>query len=238
MNRYIRSSFLPTLLLAVFLTACSGDLSDMSTAFRSELCVVQTNLGNSVSLLTDNGRVLDPISELDTATYKPGDRFMVTYIMLDSINQSFTHKQNVRYSIRIKELQPVLVKPILRPGDLLSPIMDEDPIQLLSQPWLGGGFLNVEFMLRYENTNIKHAWLMVVDTTLNENGSLNTYLTFFHDARGDGHGKTASTLVSFDCADLPFRHQSDSLIIRIYEWDANNQHAYRRLRLKNTDKLL
>jgi hypothetical protein len=138
----------------------------------------------------------------------------------------------------VKELQPVLVKPILRPEELPSPIVDEDPIRLLSQPWLGGGYLNLEFLLRYDNPDIKHAWLMLVDSTLTENGSMKTYLTFYHDARGDGHGKTASTLVSFDCANLPYREQSDSLIIRIYEWDASNQQAHRLFRIKNTAKIV
>lgn len=237
MNPGFRTSFLITLVVTVFLTACTSDYLDMSTLFRTELCVVQNNTGSSISLFTDDERVLIPIAEQDTDTYKPGSRYMVTYIILDSTSQMLSGPDSYSYSVSVKELQPVLVKPILRPGELTTPIEDEDPIRLLSQPWLGGGFLNLEFMLRYDDTEIKHAWLMLVDTTQTENGSMKTYLTFYHDARGDGHGKTASTLVSFDCANLPYRDQSDSLIIRIYEWDANNQQNHRQLRIKNTAKI-
>ena len=237
MSQGSRTSFLMTLIMAVSLTACTSDYLDMSTLFRSELCVVQNSTGSSISLLTDNGRLLNPNSEMDTDTYKPGSRYMVTYIIVDSTSQSLSGPDSYSYSVSVKELQEVLVKPILRPEELTTPIVNEDPIRLLSQPWLGGGFLNLEFMLRYENPNIKHAWLMLVDTTRTENGSLNTYLTFFHDALGDGQVKTASTLVSFDCANLPYREQSDSLIIRVFEWDANNQLNHRQLRIKNTAKI-
>lgn len=185
-------------------------------------------------LYSDEGRVLDPVSDLDSVVYKPGNRFRVTYILVDSINSSPSGTQNAFYSVRIKDLQPVLVKPIMSAGEVASPIENEDPVKLLSTPWFGGGYLNMEFKLKYENPTIKHAWLMVVDTTKMENGSLNTYLTFIHDARGDGRAKTTLTLVSFDCNNLPYRHQSDSLVIRLFEWDDSGREFHHELRIKNT----
>jgi hypothetical protein len=237
MNPSFRTSSLLVLILTVTLTACSSDYLDMSTSFRSELCVVQRNPDKSLSLLSDKGNELNPISELDSATYKPGSRYMVTYIVLDSTEQSLAAYLSRRYTISVKDIQLVLVKHIIRAEDLPAPIEGEDPIRMLSQPWLGGGFLNMEFMLRYQNEDIKHTWLMLIDSTRTENGSLKTYLTFIHNVNGDVQEKTTSTLVSFDCTNLPYREESDSLIIRIFEWDDNNLQFHRQLRIKNTEKL-
>jgi len=236
MNSDFRKSTLLTLILIVCLTACSDEYSDMSTSFRSELCVVKSSAGKSIHLLTDKGRVLNPVAELDTSQYKPGNRYMVTYIMLDSTSMSSLNSVSGSYSIRVKDLQSVLIKPILRADQLTSPVTIDDPVKLLSQPWLGGGFLNMELMLKYENTNIKHSLWMLVDTTIVEHGSLNTYLTFIHTANGDRQTTDASTLVSFDCSNLSNQEEPDSLIIRVQEWDLNNHLIQKQYRLLNTTK--
>lgn len=240
MNPFNRTSTFLSLFLTVCLAACTSDYMDMSTAFRSELCVVKSSVGQSVSLYSDMGRMLNPISELDSAKYKPGTRYLVTYIVLDSTNPSFSKIVSDSYSIRVKELQSVLVKPIMRADELPSPVVDEDPIKLLSKPWLGGGFLNMEFMLRYDNENpdMKHAWLMLIDSTKTEGSSKNTYLTFIHDAHDDGQAKSASTLVSFDCDTLLYREQPDSLFIRVYQWDADNRPIHTQLHIENTTKAI
>lgn len=235
MNVAFRTSFLIVLVLTVCLTACSGEYLDMSTAFKSELCVVKSSAGKPAHLLTDKGRVLNPVSELDTSRYKPGDRYMVTYIILDSTTLSL-NQVTATFSIKIKELQYVSIKPILRADQLTQPINGDDPVRVLSLPWLGGGYLNMELMLKYENSDIKHSLWLLVDTTFTENGSLNTYLTFLHNANGDRQTKTASTLVSFDCTNLPNLEETDSLIIRVQEWDANNLLIQKHYRLLNSTK--
>lgn len=235
MHPAIRKLPLFTIVLTVCLTACSEEYLDMSTKFQSELCVVKSGSDKSVYLSTDKGRVLNPVSELDSTRYKPGNRYLVTYIVLDSNVTSSANQVAGNLLVRVKEMQYVSIKPILRADQLTQPINGEDPVTVLSTPWIGGGYLNVELMLKYENENIKHSLWMIADTTIFENGSLKTYLTFLHNANGDRQTKTASTLVSFDCTNLPYFEQSDSLIICVREWDANH-YVQRQFGLLNTAK--
>lgn len=235
MNPVFRTLFLFAPMLAFFLTACTADYLEMSTEFKTELCVVKANRGKPVSLLTDKGYALNPVSELDSTQFKPGSRYLVTYIVVDS-TLMLSSQGSAGYSVRVKEMQYVLIKPVLPVDQLTQPVHGDDPVNLLSEPWLGGGYLNVKLMLNYDNEDIKHSLWMIADTTLTENGSLNTYLTLLHNANGDKQTKTVTNIVSFDCANLPYRETSDSLIIRVKQWGNTNQQVQQVYRIQNTAK--
>ncbi len=236
MKTVLWKSALFFLVASAFLTACSEEYLDMSTSFRSDLCVVKARPGKPVYLLSDKGGMLHPISELDSTLYKPGSRYLVTYIVLDSSSSSSLNFPAGNLSVRIKEMQTVLTKTILKSNQSTPAIEGNDPVRLLSIPWLAGGYLNLELMFRFDNKANKHSLWMVHDTTLKENGSLNTYLTFLHNANGDEQTNVASILVSFDYAGLEEMETADSLIVRVREWNNDNQLVQKQYRIRNTTK--
>lgn len=229
-----RSILLTGLVFAVLLnTGCSDDYMDMTTSFQSDLCLVQQHhRGAPLQLLSDPGALLMPSADLDTTIYKAGDRFLVTYIPMDSTGTSPNKVMAIGgRPVRVVDMQPVLVKPILDRADT-SDLHGPDPVKLTTSPWLGGGFINLEFLLRFTNESIKHGVWLVADSMVHASGSTVAYLSFLHNANGDASTKVATSLVSFTLNALPGLDGADSLVIRVLEWTSNGN-TYKQYRIPN-----
>jgi hypothetical protein len=229
-----RPILLTGLIFAVLLnTGCSDDYMDMTTSFQSDLCLVQQPLrGAPLQLLSDPGVLLMPSAELDTNVYKAGERYLVTYIPMDSTGVSSNKLTAVSgRPVRIVDMQPVLVKPILNRADTLD-LQGPDPVKLTTSPWLGGGFINLEFLLRFNNENIKHGVWLVADSMVHADGATVAYLSFLHNANGDASTKVATSLVSFPLNTLPGIDGADSLVVSVLEW-ASSGNKYNQYRIPN-----
>lgn len=208
--------------VALLSVGCSDEYKDMTTSFQTDLCVIaQSHKDQSLSLITDIGALLFPAAELDSQYYKVGDRYLVTYIPMDSTGTTPGKLLAVSgRPVRVLEMQPVLVKPILDPSDSTGALGD-DPVKLTTFPWLGGGFLNMEFKLRYHNETIKHGVFLIADSTVTRQDGATIYLTFKHNANGDGTNLLAASLVSFSLSSLPDLALADSLVVSLLEWTDN-----------------
>ncbi|HBL73298.1 MAG TPA: hypothetical protein DD409_10805 [Bacteroidales bacterium] len=222
------------LIVAVLLnTGCSDDYLDMTTSFQTDLCLVQQPVrGGSLQLLSDPGAWLIPSAELDTELYKPGERFLVTYIPMDSTGALPGKFMAVNgRPVKVVDMQPVLVKSILERNDTLVPVGPE-PVKLTTDPWLGGGFLNLEFLLRFADENIKHGVWLVADSMVSKSDAIVAYFTFLHNANGDGSTRTVTSLVSFTLMSLPGIDRADSLVVSVLEWGGSGN-SVKQYRLPN-----
>lgn len=219
MFRQLLIGFVGLALVANVFTGCSDEYTDMTTSFQTDLCVVHRPLPQHPLILSaDLGGVLLPAAGLDTNLYKPGERYLVTFIPMDSTSytgKSMTVNASGRL-VRVLDMQPVLVKSI---QDATEPVPSgNDPVKLTTPPWLGGGFLNVEFKLRFRNGSIKHTVSMEADSFVTKQDAGILYLTFRHDANGDGDTQQAISLVSFTLTSRPEWGKVDSLVVRVLEW--------------------
>ena len=79
----------------------------------------------------------------------------------------------------------------------------------------------MEFKLRYHNETIKHGVFLIADSTVTRQDGATIYLTFKHNANGDGTNLLAASLVSFSLSSLPDLALADSLVVSLLEWTDN-----------------
>ena len=210
---FLSRSFLFCISIALF-GACTQEDYSLNT----ELCVVKKSGDLSLCLLSDQGNVLYPTSSLDAEIYKEGQRYNVTYKVMEG---------SVSNQVNIFNMQPVLIKDAVSRA-LFTGSMG-DLVWLVSKPWIGGGYLNFEFSYGYSDSNIKHGIYLVQETSANGNAGKNIYLTFGHDANGDATEDKATALVSFPFTSVLGIQDADSLIVNVLEGTVANpkQKTYR-----------
>ena len=174
MKAFVQKNALIAMTAWLLLSACSNDYTDVSTEYASGLCVVKQSEGLPVYLLTDDSLQLHPVSTLDSTIYEPGNRYLVTYVLMDQLSISGS-----AYSAKVLDMQPVLIKDAIERANLPG-TAGSDPVNLINQPWFGGGFLNFEFSFRYNDASIKHSVWLVCDSLTEKNGCKKRYLTFMH----------------------------------------------------------
>jgi len=181
-----------------------------------ELCVVKERGDQSLYLLSDEGRILNPSSSLNAEKYIAGQRFRVTYIKMEG-GASTSKDEAV---IEIKYMLPVLIKDAVSAKDFTKKI--NDPIWLVSQPRPGGGFLNFEFVFALKDTTVKHGINLVQDSFVHKSNMNKMYLTFGHDANKDASSEMVTALASFPLKSITDIQRADSLIIQVLEGTKKN----------------
>lgn len=195
----------------VFLSACNQD----DYSLKTDLCVVKESGDQSLYLLSDKGKALCPSSSLSAETYKEAQRYSVTYKTMEG-----TASQKDETVVNIFNMQPVLVKDAVLRAQFSNSI--SDPVWLVSQPWIGGGYLNFEFSYFFSDSNIKHGIYLVQETTVNGSTGENIHLTFGHDANGDASTNKATALASFPFNSVSGIKYADSLVINVLEGTTAN----------------
>lgn len=204
----IRHILIISLVCTLFLSCSSGDYL-METSYVSGLCIVKGD--QPVSLLSDDGMILNPVSSDDLEGFIDGDRVLVTYnIVGEGQNLS---KDN--YQVKIYDIQAVPILDVIDRSELDANI--EDPVWLLSKPWIGGGFMNIEFSFGHSDSNIKHGIYMVYDKFETRNGKNIIYLTFGHNAKGDSSTTNSPAFTSFRIESIENFQKADSVIVSVLE---------------------
>lgn len=196
-------------LFILFLGACTQD----DYSLKTDLCIVKESGDQSLYLLSDQGKVLCPSSSLNIETYKDGQRYSVTYKIMEG-----TALQKDETVVNIFNMQPVLVKDAVLIAQFSNSI--SDLVWLVSKPWAGGGYLNFEFSYSFSDSNIKHGIYLIQDTIVNGKSGENIYLTFGHDANGDASISKATALASFPFTSIYGIQHADSLVINVLEGTA------------------
>lgn len=210
----------------LFVTSCSESV-DITTTYQSDLCVVFSNAGNQVTLLTDEGEWLNPVTTNDSSYYKEGERLLVTYVRMKSGSSS-----QGGWPVSVVDVMPVLVLPVKKSIQLTEKSANS-LIKLSKEPWFGGGFLNLEFNFKYDNPSIKHSIYLVYDSISQNAFGTTGCLSFWHYPNGDAPKKVASTIVSFTGKTIEEMRLADSLAIHTNEWTKEGKSIMKIYRLKN-----
>jgi hypothetical protein len=198
-------------LICALFQSCSSDdnLNVTTTTYVSELCSVKGWL--PVYLLSDDGRTLNPVSSDDLGGFVENDRVFVTY---NIVGQGQNLSKTNNYQINIYDIQSIPVLDVISRADLEYSI--SDPISMLSTPWLGGGFLNVEFSFGHSTLNIKHSLFMVYEGFENKDGKNIINLTFGHNAKSDPSVINSPAFASFRLNGINNIDKADSIFISVY----------------------
>lgn len=199
-------SFLVSFLCLLFVS-CDPTINDqkVETTIYSELCVVRT--AQQGYLLNDNGAILNPVSLNVLAGFTNDDRVLVTYNIVEKLQNS--------NSVKIYDIQRVPVLDVLGPNDLVVNI--NDPLWLRSNPWLGGGYINLEFGYGRSDLNIKHSIYMVQQETEYYDGKTIIHLQFGHNAKSDPAKKTSIAFTSVRLSSIKNIDKADRLVILVNE---------------------
>jgi len=210
----------------LLMTAC-GDSVDISTTYQSVLCVVVSNTGNQVTLLTDEGERLNPVTAADSSLYKEGERLLVTYVRMKSGAAS-----QDGLPVSVVDVMPVLILPVKKSVQMAEKSATS-PVSLSKVPWFGGGFLNLEFHFKYDNPQIKHSVFLVYDSICPTARGTTAYLSFRHYPNGDAAKTVTSTIVSFTGKTVEELRSADSLVIHSDEWTKEGKSMAKSYRLRN-----
>lgn len=192
-------------LLLTFITSCSQD----ETSYHVNLCVVKEHGDESLYFLSDEGLELNPVSSLPAETYREGQRFRVTYVILGG-------SLSAKNKVDVKSMFPVLIKDAVWRGDVSESY--SDPVWLVGGPWCGGGYLNVEFGYDFSGTSgIKHKVQLIVDSVSKKA----VFTTFGHSAEGDEGNEYVTALISFPLNTLLGGQEADSMFVNVREGDIN-----------------
>jgi hypothetical protein len=192
--------------------ACGeDDFSELTANYTSEFCVVQSMNDSSLYLLTDGGIILNPVSSLDLNGYEENDRLRVTY---DDVTGTNSSALNSKF-IRIYGIQSVLVMDAISRDELAEKV--DDPLWIVTNPWIAGGFLNFGFNFQHSNLDIKHSIFLINDKYEKDKGVNKLYLTFAHNAKMDRTNTTSSAFASFRLGSIEHINEADSLVISVLE---------------------
>lgn len=193
----------PLLLLLILICSCGND----ETSYQTKFCVVQERGDNTLYLHSDDGQDLNPISSLNPSIYEEDQRFRVTYIEMEG-NKTLTAETG----IEVVEMLPVKLITVGHADKSFN-----DPIWLVVQPWIGGGFLNFEFTFNYARPEIKHGIFLVQDSLVQEPEGGKIYLSFKHDSNEDGSSLQATAFASAPLSSISGLEKADSLIVSVQE---------------------
>ncbi len=194
--------------LCLLFVSCDSALDPgpkVETSISSELCVVKT--AQQGYLLNDDGLILNPVSSDILGGFANDDRVLVTYNVVEKLQNS--------NSVKVYDIQRVPVLDVLGPNELVVNI--NDPLWLRSNPWLGGGYINLEFAYGRSDLNIKHSIYMVQHETEYYDGKTIIHLQFGHNAKSDPAKKTSIAFTSVRLSSIKDIDKADKLVILVNE---------------------
>jgi len=195
--------------------ACTIDHFDSGNYYTSALCTVKTT-NQTLCLENDEGITLIPYYSEDLKGYKEGERVFVTY---NYVKSSSTSTPSTTLSIMIYDIQAIPVINIQKREELAYAV--NDPVWLISKPWYGGGFINIEFDFRHSSLDLQHTVHMLYDKTETVNGKKVLYLIFGHNAKNDPKRTKSPAFVSVRTNNSSYLNQVDSIVISVkegYSW--------------------
>lgn len=193
--------------------ACDKQDYMSETDYVSAFCVVESDDGGSLSLLSDDSLRLNPVSSKELADYKQDDRVFVTYNVVNENANTLMAKTGD--DITILDIQPVLVSDAIKKSNLKEKI--DDPLWLQANPTVGGGFLNFRFNFKHSDLSIKHNIVLVYDDFKQVNGTKKIFMTFGHNAKMDPGEKSSPALASFRLSSIDDFYEADTVEISVLE---------------------
>jgi hypothetical protein len=189
-----KKTLLLLMLLAVF-TACIDDNESLYNYRIDIATVINPNKTTSFQFQLDDNRLMRPVSSnLVNYIPKDGQRIVANYTLLSDIPSSITFD----YQVKLNDVYNVLTKEIFAITPAKQDSIGNDSITV-SDIWVGGGFLNIEFV--YAGYNKTHLINLVSDASkVYTDGK--THLEFRHNANNDRPVEFQTGIASFNLKSL------------------------------------
>jgi|SRR5574344_755767 hypothetical protein len=179
----------------LLLPACT----DYEEETLSDWCVIQS-VGQPTRLLTDHSEMLQLDKPFSAVDYQIGERLRIVYL---NLSKNAMTGNNSRL-VQLLSQQRVLIQ---LPDSVPNTNNTQAPVQLNGVPFIGGGYLNVDFRFLYEQKSIKHSVSLRVDTLIGRT----IYVQFKHFTNGDRQVRWNNALVSFPMNKIVGNHLVDSI---------------------------
>lgn len=170
---------------------------------QSKWCTLE-RYGSFRCFLADDSTILQPSIPIDTVQFKIGNRYKVYYQSLGS-GGSYTLGSSSKL-VLIEVVIPVLTKSV----ELSYSGSNDDPVTFNEKPFIGGGFINLDFGYYKETSTINHDFYLIEDSVVQRKA----YMRFVHNAFGDRPVSKLLRLASFPLADISQLSSVDSLVIQ------------------------
>ncbi len=201
----------------VVLTSCNDKDSPSLGNFKIEIATVDSIDRATYALVLDNGDRLWPAATDVTYLPRNDQRVFVNYTIL-SENQG-----GYAYYVKINDIWNILTKDVIDLDESNVAEIGNDPVEL-NDIWIGGDFLNVDYMFNYGG--VRPHWFNLVNNTFNPLPSPDVVeLEFRHNA----YGSTSTNMMqAFVCFNLkPFRKpETDSVLFSIRVKDGNSDRFF------------
>ena len=183
------------LVLIPTLQSCDNDDDYSLDNFTVAMVTVKRDAGNVPYFVSDNGTklwvaaALVPYRELENGT-----RLMGNFTLLSDKQGEFDHY------VRLNDYSKVLTKNVINLTTANKDSIGDDKVRITDM-WIGGNYLNVEFQMNLPSVN-KHRVNLVKNTTVTDPADGYVHLEYRYNDMDDVTGYLARSLVSFDLKDI------------------------------------
>lgn len=200
------------LFISIAMVSCDDKDSFSLGDFRVDIATVDSLSKNSYALILDNGDRLWPGASDVVYLPKSNQRVFVNYTILSGQQGEYAHY------VKINDIWDVLTKSVIDLDENNAETIGDDPVGL-NKMWIGGDYLNINFMFNYGG--IRPHWINLVNNTLspNDNDDDIIQLEFRHNSYGSTNMRLFEGFVCFDLK--PFRQESVDSVkfsIRVRDW--------------------
>lgn len=184
-------------LLLVFLPlliSCDKEENEPLYLYSAFGTVLNPDSSALFSIVQDDSSVIK-IDETNLTDYYPttGKRILADVELLSEVDN-----MDYQYTVKLYNAYDVLTKGIFQISEATEDSIGNDPVTIRSI-WVGGGYLNVEFV--YPGLNTMH-YINLISDTSNVFTDGKVHLEFRHNANDDYPEYTKWGLVSFDLSEL------------------------------------
>jgi len=196
MKRLKFTSFILCLAILPFLQSCLDDDKDGYSLAISTVKVIE---GRNFYFAIDGGEKMLPGDTTNIRNYKPkdGQRAFVYFNLLDEKVQGYD------YNAKIEHVENILTKGIIPLTAATADSIGDDRINV-TEIWIAGGYLNLEFQILGTSSPQKLHMVNLVQNEMTNDSAEEGYinLEFRHNAYDDSPDRLGIGLVSFKLENL------------------------------------
>jgi len=177
-------AFIPTL------QSCDDDEGYSLGNYTIAMATVKIDTGDSVYFVLDNGETLWPAASLvPFRGLDDGTRIIGNFTILSDTQDGFDH------FVRLNSYSEILTKDIINLTEANKDSIGDDKV-MITDMWVGGNYLNVEFDMFIPSTQ-KHRVNLVRNTAQNYTDDAYVHLEFRYNDMDDVTSYRARSIVSF-----------------------------------------
>lgn len=183
------------LVLIPTLQSCDSDDGYSLDNFTIAMVTVKKDAGKVPYFVSDNGNKLWASASLvPYRELEDGTRLMASFTILSDKQGEFDHY------VRLNDYSKVLTKGVIQLTTANKDSIGDDKVRITDM-WVSGDYLNVEFQMNLPNAN-KHRVNLVKNTTVTDPADGYIHLEYRYNDMDDVTSYLAHSIVSFRLGDL------------------------------------